>query len=94
MREEGRDPSHGGEAARKRGATNARKNRAALAWESENGRPDSEAFRQTILPGLRNIPVKRIRAATGLSLTYCSAIRKGERVPHPQHWAGLATLGN
>lgn len=91
-RREGRDPAHGGPAAKKRGATNSEKNRAAHAWNREHDRPDPDEFARTILPGLEGVPVKRMRAATGLSLAYCSQIRAGKRVPHPQQWDGLRAL--
>jgi hypothetical protein len=30
--------------------------------------------------------------ATGLSLRYCWLIRRGERIPHPRHWAVPASV--
>jgi hypothetical protein len=49
-------------------------------------------FARDIWPGLRNIPVPELAAATGLSEVYCSLIRVGKKVPHPRHWDALRHL--
>jgi hypothetical protein len=91
---EGRDPAHGGEAARKRGASITRRMREAQEWDQvHRGSPDPHQFQQEILPGLKEAPLRRIMRATGLSLRYCSLIRRGLYVPHPRHWGALARLG-
>ena len=33
--------------------------------------------------------MRRLAKATGLSISYCALIRRGERVPHPRHWRAL-----
>ncbi len=87
---EGRDPTHGGEAAHKRGQSNARRVREAVAWNAANPeRPDPEVFRREILPRLEGVPLSAIVRATGLSLRYCSLIRRGLYVPHARHWPKL-----
>lgn len=89
----GADPSHGGDAARKRGATNARHVSAAIAWEQEqDGGQDPKIFVVDVLPGLRDVPLSAIVRATGLSLRYCSLIRQGLKVPHARHWEVLQQL--
>lgn len=94
LRAEGRDPAHGGEAGRKRGASNARRKREAAVWDRTHpNRPGPEVFRREILPGLQGVPLGRIAEATGFTRMYCSLIRRGLYVPHPKHWQALAGLG-
>lgn len=82
---EGRDPSHGGDAGRKRGSRVSDQLRASHSW-SGSSVVDPGEFRREILPLIRDVPLSRLVEATGLSLRYCSMIRRGERVPHPRHW--------
>ncbi len=90
---QGRDPAHGGEAGLKRGETASRRLKEAREWDKKHSRPDSEQFAYAILPGLMRVPLRRIMRATGLSLRYCSLVRRGLRVPHPRHWDILAEIG-
>jgi CRISPR-associated endonuclease Cas1 len=83
---EGRDPTHGGAAARSRAASLARHRKEAAEWERTNRRPDPGEFTRNILPGLQGVPIEKIARATGLSIRYCSFIRRGLNVPHPRHW--------
>ncbi|MDP9357432.1 MAG: CRISPR-associated endonuclease Cas1 [Chloroflexota bacterium] len=94
LRAKGTDPAHGGEAACKRGRRNAEHARAAGEWERANGdrEPDAD-FARDVLPELQSVPLGTLMEATGLSLRYCSLIRRGLRVPHRRHWAALARLG-
>jgi len=93
LRAEGRDPAHGGGAASKRGASNARWRREVAAWDQAHpDRPDPEVFRREILPRLRGVALTRIAKATGLTPMYCSLIRRGLFVPHPRNWEALAQL--
>jgi len=95
LRHEGRDPAHGGEAARQRGTKNAAHQAAVRDWNTP-GRSaadaDPSSFVGGIQPGLRKLSVARLAAVTGLSPHYCSLIRLGKRVPHPRHWRVLAEL--
>lgn len=88
----GRDPAHGGEARRKRGATIGQRNQEAQEWDGKHARPDPSEFARAILPGLRGVPIERMVEVTGLSLRYCSLIRRGLRVPHPRYWEALKSL--
>lgn len=38
--------------------------------------------------------VRRISEATGLSMTYATAIRNGREAPHRRHWPALLELAN
>jgi hypothetical protein len=93
LRAAGKDPSKGGEAARKRGAKTSQRKRELADWEAKHGdEPDPEIFRHEILPSLRQMSLAAMAKATGLSESYCSYIRRGERVPHPRHWVTLSQL--
>jgi hypothetical protein len=82
----GRDPTHGGDAKTKRGATNARRKAELAEWEQQYGKlVDLTAFQREILPLIQNVPLSRLAKTTGLSLRYVSQIRRGERTPHPRH---------
>jgi CRISPR-associated endonuclease Cas1 len=50
-------------------------------------------FRSEVLPGLTGVTLAQMAAATGLSQSYCSFVRRGLRVPHQRHWGVLARLG-
>lgn len=93
LREEGRDPAHGEQAARKRGRRIADFNRAAAKW-MRNGHSlqNERGFRRDILSRLRNVPLQEMARVTGFSLGYCSFIRRGLRVPHPRHWDSLMSI--
>ena len=67
-----------------------RRNRS---WAREHpGQRDEAWFKREIAPKLDAFSLKEIAAATGLSLTACSRIRAGAKVPHPRHWSALEAL--
>jgi CRISPR-associated endonuclease Cas1 len=83
----GGDATHGDDAGAKRGAATAKRKRELRDWEEAHGKlVDLSAFEREILPVIRTVPLSRLVRATGLSLRYCSLIRRGEKVPHPRHW--------
>jgi hypothetical protein len=94
MRLEGRDPSHGGEVGRKRGASNARRAQERSKWKDLGLDVDQEKerFKRDILPRLQDVPLSRIMKATGFSRRYASMARRGLYTPHPVHYDALATL--
>ena len=93
LREEGEDPAHGGEAGTRRAAKISVENRKSGQWNRDNqARPDPAVFAIEILPGLQGFTLKEIKAVTGLSLDYCSKIKRGLKVPHPRHWQLLRRL--
>ena len=64
------------------------------AWVT-NGTPSTvtrEELTTAVLPRLKDITLRQIQEATGLSAGGCSFIRSGKRAPHPRHWAALADL--
>jgi len=93
LRAKGKDPAHGGEAARKRGAKNAQHMKTTVQWERvHQADADPNYFKQKVLPRLQGVPLLTIMRAIGLSLDYCSKIRRGLRVPHPRHWEALRSI--
>ena len=93
MRREGQDPAHGGVAAAKRAAKVGAENRKSGEWNRRNrSRPESDEFRRQILPLLGSVTLKDMARATGLSIDYCSKIRRGLKVPHPRHWPSLRSV--
>jgi hypothetical protein len=89
LRATGRDPTHGGVAGTKRGASVSRRLRQNSEWERGAEMLDRRLFEQEILPRLQGVPLSKLMESTGLSLRYCSLIRRGLRVPHPRHWGAL-----
>jgi|SRR5579864_378874 len=88
-----RDPAHGGTAARKRGKRIGQCNRDAATWNHENiDRPYKIDFTRDILPRLENSSLQEMAQVTGLSIGYCSFVRRGLRVPHPRHWESLGRI--
>ena len=92
LRASGADPAHGGDAAKQRGESNREHQLNVAAWNTANQSPDPRIYRETILPGLQNVPIADIAAATGLTPGYCSFIRRGIKTPHPRHWLALEHL--
>lgn len=88
----GCDPTHGGEAAKKRAAKISLRKREAAKWDRHNNRPDAKEFAKKILPNLQGVPIEKMARAAGLSLMYCSLIRRGLYVPHPRHWETLMSV--
>ncbi len=90
----GKDTAHGGTAAQKRAATNTARKDAIREWGERHGKlVDLSAFEREVLPLIQSVPLSRLQRATGLSLRYVSQIRRGEKTPHPQHWASLVVAG-
>jgi hypothetical protein len=93
MRAAGTDPTQTPEARARLSESMSRRGLNVAAWDRDNGeRPDPEAFRREILPGLQGVPLARIVVRTGLSIRYASLIRRGEKVPHPIHWEALRVI--
>lgn len=96
LREQGKDPNHGGEVGRKRGRSNAKRAQERACWERQHPEFDYKVasihFRIEVLPALEGVPLSKIMKATGLSRRYASMIRRGIVVPHPMHLEALAAL--
>jgi CRISPR-associated endonuclease Cas1 len=90
----GDDPRSDPEVNRKLGAAISEAHRRNREWQREHrAQPRDEAwFLREVLPKLHDLSLSDIAAATGISLTTCSRIRSGSRVPHQRHWSALALL--
>jgi hypothetical protein len=71
---------------------NLRRLQEQRIWDRCNPRPDPATFAGEILLGLRDVSLYQMKQATGLSVTYCAQIKRGQ-VPHPRHWEALRRLG-
>jgi CRISPR-associated endonuclease Cas1 len=89
LRQSGVDPAHGATARERRAETMRRHHRQASDGQKQS---DPHLFACEILPAIQAVPLRRLTAATGLSLRYVSLIRRGERVPHPRHWEAFAAF--
>lgn len=87
------DPAVGGQVAKRRAAKLKQRMADQDAWEAENGtESDPEVFRREILPKLPRLSLTAMAKATGLSIQYCSLIRRGQCVPHRRHWIALTKI--
>jgi CRISPR-associated endonuclease Cas1 len=90
----GRLKTHSPAAQARRRATHRKQNVALRSWNPDS-RPKwlSEAvFRNQIQPLLARIEVPQIARSIDVSQPYATAIRRGDRLPHPRHWQNLANL--
>jgi hypothetical protein len=89
----GNDPRRSAAVNEARGEAISDGHRRNRSWAREHpGQRDEGWFKLEIMPKLDAFSLKEIAAATGLSLTACSRIRAGARVPHPRHWEALEAL--
>jgi hypothetical protein len=49
-------------------------------------------FSELVTSGLATVTLPAIAKATGMSTSAAAKLRAGRRVPHPRHWAALASL--
>ena len=73
------------------GAAFDRETRAAWDAQQEDAPPLDVEWSE-IVAGLAPVSLGVMQRATGLSLTYCAQIKRGQRVPHASYWAPLAAL--
>ncbi len=61
------------------------------AWNATHpDREDPACFLAEILPTIRAVPLRELARRTGLSVSYCGAIRGGREVPHQRWWEMLS----
>jgi CRISPR-associated protein Cas1 len=90
---EGRIASHSREAETKRSETQRAKHASRREW-SPTDQPSwltEECYAVRIQPLLAALPNHKIAQHLAVSIGYAAEIRRG-RIPHPQHWHGLARL--
>ena len=70
----------------RRATRNARR-AEELDWERAHPGPVApERFQKEVVPKLQALTARAIARATGLSVSYCAQVKRGERVPHPRWW--------
>lgn len=62
---------------------------AVAAWDELHGKQDVTTYWTAVFPWIQATPVRQLAKRSGLSLTYCSSIRRGLKVPHARHWEAL-----
>ena len=83
-------PAHTPEANERRRQTRTEQRRAELAWEREHpGLANRAEFLAEIQPRLQRRSARELADATGMSVGYCAAIKRGQRVPHGRWWEYL-----
>lgn len=92
LRASGKDPRTTPQALAKVAQAISRRRREATEWNATNERPNPAEFTREILPRLQGIPLSALSVATGLSVPYCSCVRRGLYVPHPRHWDALRAV--
>ncbi|MGH9172477.1 MAG: CRISPR-associated endonuclease Cas1 [Acidimicrobiales bacterium] len=88
------DPRQSPEVRGRRGAAIAARKRALTEWQQANGAAsyDPDTFRRDILPKLATVKLSEIVAATGISKSYASQVRRGLFTPHVSTWQALGQL--
>jgi CRISPR-associated endonuclease Cas1 len=90
----GQDRAQSLQSRARRSQTLAARSADEAAWAA-SGAPATitrEELMTSVVPQLKDITIRQLQEATGLSASGCSMIRNGKRTPHPRHWAALAAL--
>lgn len=89
LRAKGIEPVDDGARARM-GARQQERQREENEWNAAHPkRAEPEVFRREVLPGLQGVPLRELARRTGLSVSNCARIRRGEAVPHERWWGVL-----
>jgi CRISPR-associated endonuclease Cas1 len=89
----GADPTKSAAALVSVGRTQSANRAAEVEWDRTHAdKPDPATFATNVLPLLASVSAHALSRATGLSVGYCSQIKKRQVVPHPRHWAALQKL--
>lgn len=63
---------------------------AELDWDRAHPQQvDCAWFASEVVPKLQDLSANALARATGLSVSHCAKVKKGERVPHPMWWEAL-----
>jgi hypothetical protein len=87
-------PNQTQDVRRRRGQAISAARSAQQAWRAEHpGAPiDRADFLATITPRLKEIPLRQIMQAAGVTKATASGYRNGKSVPHPSYWLALARM--
>jgi len=61
-------------------------------WDKQHGAADVTDYWRNVYPQLTEVPIRQLAKKSGLSVSYCSSIRRGLVVPHQRHWRRLTHL--
>lgn len=87
------DPNASPERRRKLARARTENAKAIRDWEAAHPViPTPHVFMETIWPKLTGVRAQAVREATGLSISYCRRVLRGQYVPHPMHWEALQAL--
>lgn len=87
------DPNASPERRRKLAHARTENAKAIREWEATHPvRPTPHVFMETIWPKLEGVSAQAVREATGLSISYCRRVLRGQFVPHPMHWELVRAL--
>jgi CRISPR-associated endonuclease Cas1 len=80
-----------------RSSANARQRAAQRTWDRGNHEAGDGAisrawYSEQVAPKLRDVTLPAMARVTGVSTSGASKWRAGRTIPHPRHWAALATL--
>jgi len=93
LRAAGEDARSHPETRRKHADYTRRQMAENTAWEREHGgRPSRDVFLREIAPQLRSVPSEELSRVTGLTVPFCTKMRKAELTPHPRHWDAIRKL--
>ena len=72
----------------------ARSRRAAemRAWEAAHPVIPASHSSREVFPTLAGVRAPDLRDATGLSISYCRRVLRGQYIPHPMHWEAIKAL--
>src|SRR5262245_17298367 len=94
MRADGNDPAIIEEANTKRKVSY--KQRSEQKKQCEALHPMTldtrERWQAEHLPRIQGVPIRTLARASGLSLKYCSLIRRGKFISHSMYWDGLLSV--
>jgi len=87
-------PGQSTDARRRRGRAIAVARASQEAWRAEHPGAviDRADFLATITPRLKELPLKAIMEAAGVTKASASSYRNAKSVPHPSYWPSLAEL--
>jgi hypothetical protein len=94
LRADGNDPAITEEANAKRSATHKRHYEQKRQYEALHPMTADtrERWQAEYLPRIQGVPIRALARASGLSLKYCSLIRRGLFTPHPMYWDSLLSI--
>jgi len=87
------DPNASPERRRKLANARTENAKAIREWEAAHPvRRTPRVFLAMIWPELQGVTPQAVRETTGLSISYCRRVLRGQYMPHPMHWDTIRRL--